>query len=94
MANFIVGLPGETQATIRNTIDFAKRLDAETIQLSIAHALPGTERYDLWRNRNGQSNDGRRRRPSVAEYHYLGLDKAELLDAVERFYANTISFMV
>jgi len=27
MANFIVGLPGETQATIRNTIDFAKRLE-------------------------------------------------------------------
>ena len=43
--DFIVGLPGETRDTLRNTIDFAKRLDAETIQVSIAHAYPGTEFY-------------------------------------------------
>jgi len=39
-ADFIVGLPGETRDTLRNTIDFAKRIDAETIQVSIAHAYP------------------------------------------------------
>src|SRR5256885_8785241 len=44
--DFIVGLPGETRETLRNTIDFAKRLDVETIQVSIAHAYPGTEFYD------------------------------------------------
>src|SRR5262249_47005890 len=44
--DFIVGLPGETRDTIRNTIDFAKRLDCETIQVSIAHAFPGTEFYE------------------------------------------------
>ena len=44
-ADFIVGLPGETRDTLRNTIDFAKRMDAETIQVSIAHAYPGTEFY-------------------------------------------------
>src|SRR4051812_7891570 len=46
-ADFIVGLPGETRDTIRNTIDFAKRLDCETIQVSIAHAYPGTEFYEF-----------------------------------------------
>ena len=44
--DFIIGLPGETRETIRKTIDFAKRLDVETIQVSIAHALPGTELYE------------------------------------------------
>ena len=41
-ADFILGLPGETKESIRNTINFAKTLDCETIQVSIAHAYPGT----------------------------------------------------
>ena len=45
--DFIVGLPGETRETIRNTIDFAKGLDTETIQVSIATPIPGTEFYDF-----------------------------------------------
>ena len=45
-ADFILGLPGETKQSIRNTIDFAKTLDCETIQVSVAHAYPGTEFYD------------------------------------------------
>ncbi len=46
-ADFILGLPGETKESIRNTINFAKTLDCETIQVSIAHAYPGTEFYDF-----------------------------------------------
>jgi len=45
--DFILGLPGETKESIRNTINFAKTLDCETIQVSIAHAYPGTEFYDF-----------------------------------------------
>src|SRR5579862_6002038 len=45
--DFIIGLPGETKETIQRTIDFAKELDTETIQVSIAHALPGTELHSL-----------------------------------------------
>ena len=44
--DFILGLPGETRETIRRTIDFAKELNVETIQVSMAHAYPGTEFYD------------------------------------------------
>ncbi len=44
--DFILGLPGETRESIRNTIEFAKQLDCETIQVSIAHAFPGTEFFD------------------------------------------------
>ncbi len=38
--DFIVGLPGESRESIRKTIDFAKKLDNETIQVSIAHPYP------------------------------------------------------
>ena len=44
--DFIVGLPGETRETLRKTIDFAKELDVETIQVSLGHAYPGTEFYE------------------------------------------------
>src|SRR5262249_24944036 len=36
--DFIIGLPGETKDTIQRTIDFAREIDCETIQVSIAHA--------------------------------------------------------
>ena len=44
--DFIVGLPGETRETLRKSIDFAKKLDVETIQVSLGHAFPGTEFYE------------------------------------------------
>jgi len=49
--DFVVGLPGETRETIRNTIRFAQRLSLSTFQLSIAMPLPGTEFYN-WLDRN------------------------------------------
>jgi len=87
--DFIVGLPGETKQTIRRTIDFAKRLDTETIQVSIAHALPGTELYDFG-TQNGLINismadEAGHQLPNIT---YPGLDEAELVDAVERFYGE------
>ena len=42
-----MGLPGETKETIERTMKFAEDLDCETIQVSIAHAYPGTELYDF-----------------------------------------------
>ncbi|HVP46746.1 MAG TPA: hopanoid biosynthesis associated radical SAM protein HpnJ [Bryobacteraceae bacterium] len=87
--DFIIGLPGETRATIRKTIDFAKRIDAETIQVSIAHAFPGTELYDYGRE-NGlisisMSDEAGHQLPNIT---YPGLDQAELVDAVEQFYGE------
>jgi hopanoid biosynthesis associated radical SAM protein HpnJ len=87
-ADFIVGLPGETRDTLRNTIDFAKRVDAETIQVSIAHAYPGTEFYEYAKENNlvqiHMSDAEGHQLPNVI---YPGiLDKAELVNWVERFY--------
>lgn len=44
---FIIGLPGETKATIENTLQFADSLDLDRAQVFIATALPGTRLYEL-----------------------------------------------
>jgi hopanoid biosynthesis associated radical SAM protein HpnJ len=88
--DFIVGLPGETKETIRRTIDFAKRLDCETIQVSIAHPFPGTEFYDQL-NRGGQlaatamtDEQGHQ----LSNINYTSLSSTDMLEAVEQFYGE------
>ncbi len=44
---FSFGLPGETWETVRQTIDFAKRLNPETIQFSIMTPFPGSTFYRM-----------------------------------------------
>jgi hopanoid biosynthesis associated radical SAM protein HpnJ len=88
--DYIIGLPGETRDTIRKTIDFAKRMDTDTIQVSIAHPYPGTEFYD-YAKKNGLltidalTDEVGHQLPVVI---YPGLDRAELVEWVERFYGE------
>jgi radical SAM superfamily enzyme YgiQ (UPF0313 family) len=49
---FILGLPGETPATIEETIRFAQEMQPETLQVSLASPYPGTAMYD-WVVDNG-----------------------------------------
>ncbi len=44
---FSFGLPGETWETVRQTIDFAKRLDPETVQFSIMTPFPGSKFFKM-----------------------------------------------
>jgi len=44
-AYFIFGLPGETHETIRESIQFARKLDADYVNFHIATPFPGTEFY-------------------------------------------------
>jgi len=88
-ADFIIGLPGESRESIRRTIDFAKELDCETIQVSIAHPYPGTEFY-THAEQNGliqlgasMTDEGGHQLPNIV---YPGLDRGELVEAVQRFY--------
>jgi radical SAM superfamily enzyme YgiQ (UPF0313 family) len=89
--DFIVGLPGESRESIRRTIDFAKELNTETIQVSIAHPYPGTEFYDYAQKNNliqmsaSMTDDMGHQLPNIV---YPGLDRAELVDWVERFYGE------
>jgi radical SAM superfamily enzyme YgiQ (UPF0313 family) len=43
----MIGSPGETCETIEETIEFAKKLDPDFVQFSIATPYPGTELYRL-----------------------------------------------
>jgi hopanoid biosynthesis associated radical SAM protein HpnJ len=88
--DFIIGLPGETRESIRRTVEFAKRLDTQTIQVSIAHPYPGTEFYDYVRNNDlitidSMTDDTGHQLPNII---YPGLDRAELVEWVERFYGE------
>jgi hopanoid biosynthesis associated radical SAM protein HpnJ len=89
-ADFIVGLPGESRQSLRNTIDFAKRLDTETIQVSIAHPYPGTEFYDYVKTNDlitidSMTDESGHQLPNIK---YPGLDRGELVEWVERFYGE------
>lgn len=86
--DFIIGLPGETPETIRKTIDYAKELDVETIQVSVAHAFPGTELYDYYTRNNymvhaAVTDDGGHQLPHI---EMPGLSRQDMMAAVNRFY--------
>jgi len=86
--DFIIGLPGETKETIQTTLDFAKELDVETIQVSIAHAYPGTELYDQLAGNHFMASEaaadsGGHQLPHI---EYPGLPREEMMAAVNRFY--------
>src|SRR5437764_11514478 len=88
--DFIIGLPGESRESIRRTIDFAKRLDTETIQVSIAHPYPGTEFYEHAKQNNlitidSMTDEKGHQLPNMI---YPGLDRGELVEWVERFYGE------
>ena len=88
--DFILGLPGETKETIRRTIDFAKELDVETIQVSLAHAYPGTELYDYAKANGFILNEGAQMVDEmghqVAMIEYPGISRDYILEMVHRFY--------
>lgn len=89
--DFIVGLPGETKETIAETLNFAKELDCETIQVSIAHAFPGTEFYDYATRHNYLRLDGEMTDETghqLPHVEYPGLSRAEMMAAVEDFYGS------
>ena len=90
--DFIVGLPGETRQTLRKTIEFAKKLDVETIQVSLGHAFPGTEFYEHVKANglvsiDGMADEGGHQLPNAV---YPGFDRGELMEWVERFYSRIL----
>ncbi len=87
--DFILGLPGETHETIRTTMAFAKELDVETIQVSVAHAYPGTELYDYAVKNGFMVGDNKmvdEGGHQLAHIQYPGLPADDILEAVHRFY--------
>jgi hopanoid biosynthesis associated radical SAM protein HpnJ len=87
--DFILGLPGETRETIKNTIKFAKELDVETIQVSVAHAYPGTELHEYAVKNGFMGADTKMVDDAghqMVQIEYPGLPAAEVLESVHKFY--------
>lgn len=86
---FMVGLPGETRASIEASIRFACKLDPDTIQVSLASPYPGTEFYEYCREKGYLADqklvDGSTGyQQCVVEYP--GLAAQDIFKAVSRFY--------
>ena len=86
---FMVGLPGESQASIEASIRFACELDPDTIQVSLASPYPGTEFYEFCREKGylvdqNPVHGATGYQQCVVEYP--GLAAEEIFKAVSRFY--------
>ena len=88
--DFIIGLPGETRETIERTMQFAEKLDCETIQVSIAHSYPGTEFHDYLINHGYLTEDEMADEcgHQLPNIEYPDLSRRDIMDAVERFYGR------
>ncbi len=64
---FMLGSPGETPETIRQTIDFAKKLKVDFAQFSVTTPFPGTELYEIYKQINPGEIDW-------AKFVYAGTD--------------------
>ena len=85
---FILGLPGETRETVRETIRFACEIDPDTIQVSLAAPYPGTALY-AEAQRNGWLEAGRlvdEAGVQVSAIGYPHLPRAEIYRSVDEVY--------
>jgi hopanoid biosynthesis associated radical SAM protein HpnJ len=88
---FILGLPGETAATIEKTIEFAKQINPHTIQVSLAAPYPGTALYKQavdngWLAENDAVNLVNDKGVQLAAISYPHLSKQEIFHSMEVFY--------
>ena len=87
---FILGLPGETPATIRETIRYACEIEPDTIQVSLAAPYPGTELYRQAQEQGwlpqATTDLVNREGVQVAALEYPGLTSTEIFESVEAFY--------
>jgi hopanoid biosynthesis associated radical SAM protein HpnJ len=87
---FILGLPGESTETIKETIKFANEINPHTIQVSLAAPYPGTFLYKQavengWLDvEHAELID--EHGVQVAPLHYPHLSHTEIFDSVEVFY--------
>src|SRR2546423_9010265 len=85
---FILGLPGETRETIEETITFARQIDPDSLQVSLAAPYPGTALYQEalergWLERD-ELVDAGGVQASVLGYPHLS--RTEIFASVESFY--------
>lgn len=87
---FIVGLPGETRETINDTIEYAKMLDLNSIQVSLPSPYPGTEFYRQCQENGWMASDSYidNTGHQMCVVSYPNLSNTEIFNAVEDFYSK------
>lgn len=88
---FILGLPGETRDTIKQTIRYAKELNPHTIQVSIAAPYPGTRMYreaidNGWLNEDESRHLVNDHGVQLSPISYPHLPSDEIFGAISTFY--------
>ena len=88
---FILGLPGETAATIQETINFALEINPHTIQVSLAAPYPGTQLYreaveNGWLAESTDKNLVNDNGIQLSPLSYKHLSAAEMYETVASFY--------
>jgi len=92
MGYFLMGLPGETEGTLRETIDFACSLPIDFVKYNLTIPLPGTPLHEIWKDRMKVTNWGQYNfhRPPRDLYEHPNLDwdtlEAYLRKGYRRFY--------
>ncbi len=89
---FIIGCPGETEKTIKETIHFAKSLDLNYAQFSKLSTLPGTELYELLKKELGKDYWKEyildRSKATVLPRYGCKLSEEEIQDWVKKAYRS------
>jgi hopanoid biosynthesis associated radical SAM protein HpnJ len=85
---FILGLPGETRDSIEETIRFAREMQPETLQVSLASPYPGTAMYEWVLERGHLTVDSLVDETGYQKctVSYPGLSAEEIFRSVETFY--------
>ena len=88
---FILGLPGETPETIRETVKYACEIEPETIQVSIAAPYPGTYLYRQaqeqgWLHVENSDDLVDTHGIQTVALEYPGLSKTLIFESVDDFY--------
>lgn len=88
---FILGLPGETAETIKETVNFAKSLGLDYASFNIATPHPGTEFYDYLKENNllVESNWAKYTPSySIPVYKLKDLSREQLSDLVKKAFRS------
>ncbi len=84
---YIFGLPGETVETIKQTIEFSKRLNCPTVQFSTAVPFPGTELHRYLKEQDYLlTEDWEKYMPMQPIFEYPHLSAEAISDAVKIAY--------
>ncbi|RLF91436.1 hypothetical protein DRN52_09000 [Thermococci archaeon] len=100
-ADFIIGLPGETKETVKQTFQFIKEIKPDILQVSVATPFPGTEFYE-WCRKNGylvtddpnEYLDEQGHQKSIVSYPWLPAEEIERsVDEILRDYYLSTSYI-